>query len=138
VDCVSFLSSSWNVLLRVGEQFQAFHRTTLVEYMRAHTTYHPYLEHLFDTPHKQTVLQSVTVWLNWSDYSIVELVPAYTLTIGNQTKSIFNCLFYTVEQWANRHVGFTISAPPQHEIPELPPSAPDLPLHHPDVYWMDG
>jgi len=100
VDCATFLrASSWHVLLQVGDKFQAFHRRELKKFLKGHGTYHPDLGVLYDTPHRQTILDSAKMMLSWSDYSIVSLVPAYNVTIGNNTKSLYECRFYTVEQW---------------------------------------
>jgi hypothetical protein len=141
VDCADFLKeSSYHVLLRVGEQFQAFHRNTLHDYLKGHLSHHHYLGNLYDTPHKQTICQQSFVHLDWSDYSIVELIPEYTVTIGHATKSLFNCHFYTVEQWLTRAVpGLCCLMPYETEIPAIPVApVPNIPLYHPDVYWMDG
>jgi len=143
VDCAEFLrASSWHVLLRVGEQFHAFHRATLNQYLDTHLSHHPQLGDLYDTPHKHTISSPSKVWLNWSDYAIAVLVPEYSIAIGNQTKSLYECRFYTVEQWVTEGgVPGAVSSMSLSEdeihAPNVPLSA-DIPLYHPDVYWMDG
>ena len=95
VDCAEFLkASSWHVLLRIGENFHAFHRKTLNCYLRSHKHNYGY-----DTPYKQNIPWSAVVWLNWSDYSIVELLPT--------ASGLSACRFYTTEQWAGGIVGRT-------------------------------
>jgi len=141
VDCLKFLESSWHILVRVGEQFQAFHRTQLYDYLKSHMCHHHYLQELYETPHKQTIMHAATVYINWSDYSIVELVPAYTIPFENTTKSIYECHFYTVEQWRNRDCDL-ICAPPSKQAVDnaRPPSrpVPDIPIDLYSMYWMDG
>jgi len=141
VDCVTFLQSSWHVLLRVGEQFQAFHRTTLHDYLKGHVCHHHYLQELYDTPHKQTILHASMTWVNWSDYSIVELVPAYTIPYENTTKSIYECHFYTIKDWKERRAGLILTIPSKEAmenapLPNMP--VPDIPLNLYEMYWMDG
>ena len=117
VDCAAFLQdSSWHVLIRVGEQFQAFHRTALIDYLKKHMSEFQG-EKLYDTPFKQTISHGVLVWLAWSDYSIVELVPQYTIQDGHTVKSIHECFFYTVKQWEERRPGHVESSSPTEILP---------------------
>ena len=105
VDCAAFLkASSWNILIRVGEQFQAFHRTALIEYLKGHSTEFEG-EMLYETPFKQTIYHPAIVWMAWSDYSIIQLVPCSTLHSGDSIKSIHTCRFYTVKDWATQSPG---------------------------------
>jgi hypothetical protein len=134
VDCAAFLQdSSWNMLIRVGEQFHAFHRTTFVDYMKEHMIEFQG-ENLYDTPFKQTIPCSALVWIACSDYSIVELIPQYTVQNGHTMLSIHECFFYTVKQWTERRPGHVESSLPPDRI-RIPPC---IPLYHDDVYWMDG
>lgn len=147
VDCAEFLRSSWHVLLRVGEQFHAFHRTTLATYLEKHSVHHPHIGKLYDTPHKQTITESAKGWLQWSDYAIVVLVSRETVDIGNSSKSLHECCFYTVEEWTTDGgaPGVICEVPdvdvlsrcPVREYFRVPLRSP-LPLYHEDVYWMDG
>ena len=137
VNAVEFLkASSFHVLLRVGEQFYAFHRDVLHEYFEQHRTHHPNLGGLVDTPHKQTIASEAATLLRFSDYSIAELTLAYPVTMGHQQKSVHLVRFYTTEGWAVGQVDNVVSPLPislwPHDL------EPDIPLYHPDVYWMDG
>lgn len=153
VDCAEFLRSSWHVLLRVGEQFHAFHRNDLAAYLEKHSVHHPHIGKLYDTPHKQTITESAKGWLQWSDYAIVVLTHGQTVDIGNHSKSLHECCFYTVEEWTTDGAPGVICEVPSLEALERCPvrgplrsplrspsamSVPSVPLYHEDVYWMDG
>jgi hypothetical protein len=134
VDASEFLrASTHHLLLRVGEQFYAFHRKALHKYFTDHLHHHAQLGELADTPHKQTILSLAAQQMQYSDYSIAELVPAYT-DIGTQ-KSLYATRLYTVEGW--------LIGVPSVEVPISEAEASSasnetrLPLYHPDVYWME-
>ena len=134
VDCAEFLKdSSWNVLIRVGQQFQAFHRTTLTNYLNDHMSEFQG-EMLYDTPFKQTILYPVTVWLAWSDYSIFELLPNYTIHDGHTVKSVHACHLYTVEQWAARQPGYIETS----TLIDRSYISRPIAVYHDDVSWMGG
>jgi hypothetical protein len=136
VDCGTFLhDSSWHVLIRVGEQFQAFHRIALIDYLNDHMIEFQG-EKLYETPFKQTIPHGVLGWLAWSDYSIVELVPQYTVQDGHTVRSVHECFLYTVKQWAERRPGHVESSSPCI-VEHVHHVAPAVPLYHDDVYWMD-
>lgn len=133
VDSGAFLQdSSWHILIRVGEQFQAFHRTALLDYLKGHMSEFQG-ERLYETPFKQTIPHSALVWIEWSDYSIMELVPQYTVQDGHTVRSIHECFLYTVKQWEERRPGHVESSSP----PVVAHVAPAVPLYHDDIYWMD-
>lgn len=139
VDAEEFLkASSHHLLLRVGEQFYAFHRRALHTYFIDHLKTHAQLGELADTPHKQTILSFAAQQMQYSDYSIAELMPCYTVTIGNQQKSIHATRLYTVEGWIIGVPSSIIEIPPLEAAQEVQASAHgSLPLYHPDVYWME-
>jgi hypothetical protein len=122
MDAAKFLmASSWNVLVCIGKQFQAFNRKTLYEYLTAHKYSHFELHEIYDTPYKQSISHDARAWISWSDYSIIELRPAYTVQVRNDVKSVFDCNFYTTRQWiTNSPPGVTCAAPPKAEL-EHPP-----------------
>jgi hypothetical protein len=133
VNCATFLhDSSWHVLIRVGEQFQAFHRKALIDYLNGHMSEFQG-EKIYETPFKQTIPHEALIWIEWSDYSIVELVPQYTVQDGHTVRSIHECFLYTVKQWAERRPGHVESS----SYPEMVHISPAIPLYHDDVYWMD-
>ena len=137
VDAAEFLKvSTYHLLLRVGQQFYAFHRKALHDYFIHHLHHHARLGELADTPHKQTILSFAVQQMQYSDYSIAELVPAYTLAIGTQQKSMHSTRLYTIEGWL---IGVPSLEIPIEVIQEEAAGGPhvQLPLYHPDVYWME-
>jgi hypothetical protein len=114
VNCAEFLKqSAWHVLLRVGEQFYAYHRSNLHKYITEHVILHPSVGFLYDTPTKQSIDQSTAQYLSFSDYSIVELVPEYTINYERDSKTVYCAKFFTVEQWTTDPTSpGMISSPP--------------------------
>ena len=112
VDAVEFLDTShWNILLKTGDQFQAFDRATLYEYMAQHQTYVVIGEDnviLYDTPLKQSITHHAIDTFLWSDYSIIELTPFTTVEVDGQPKSVMTGHFYTVEQWNQGVPGYSV------------------------------
>lgn len=100
--------SRWNCLLKVGDQFQAYHRYTLYDYLVDHQTMVPGLGIVYDTPYKQSMMyaEALEQLLN-SDFTIYELVPEYTY----EGKSIHSFRAYTVKGWKWRGYGYLCVAP---------------------------
>lgn len=113
VDAVEFLDSSyWNILLKTGDQFQAFDRAVLYDYMMSHQTYVMIGDEnviLYDTPLKQSVSHHAVDSFLWSDYSIIELIPSAIIDVNDQPKSIMNVHFYKVAQWNQGIPGYSVS-----------------------------
>jgi len=146
VRCSDFLSASdWNILLRIGQQFQAYERKALCDYLNQHRSEVHDLGTVYETPHKQSLIHGSLTALSHSDFSIFELIPEYTLrsiVYPISDKSIHSIKCYTVADWKEGIPGFTIDVPPFLSLagPLLPePSGiqAGVPLYHPDVYWMD-
>jgi len=142
IDAAAFLrESSWHILVRVGEQFHAFHRKVLYAYLREHKYSYYELHHFFDTPYKQTISNDACAWFLWADYSIVELRPSYTFTVGNDTKSVFDCHFYTTQQWSSGEPAGLVCTPPAEEsvrtIPYWAMMEADVPAYYPEG-WVDS
>ena len=146
VRCSEFLDESdWNILLRIGQQFQAYERKALCDYLQQHRTEVHDIGTVYDTPHKQSVIHGSLTVLSHSDFSIFELVPEYTLRstlYPFSDKSIHSIKCYTVEGWKEGIIGCTVEPPPFLSL--LGPLLPEpngvqagVPLYHPDVYWMD-
>jgi len=147
VRCSDFLAASdWNILLRIGQQFHAYERKALYTYLTQHQSEVHDLGTVYDTPHKQSLVQGSLTVLSHSDFSIFELIHEYTLpsiVYPISDKSIHRIQCYTVADWKNGTPGFTIDVPPFLSLagPLLPPEPSGIqagiPLYHPDVYWMD-
>ena len=112
VSAVEFLDSSyWNILVKTGDQFQAFDRAVLYDYMKDHPTYATIGEDnmiLYDTPLKQSVTHRAVDIFLWSDYSIVELIPFTAVEVDGQPKSVMHVHFYKVAQWNQGVPGFSV------------------------------
>jgi len=147
VRCSEFIAESdWNILLRIGQQFQAYERRALCSYLRQHPCDVHDLGTVYDTPHRQSLIHDSLTVLSHSDFSIFELNPEYTLrsiAYPFSEKSIHSIKCYTVEGWKAGVPGFTVDVPPFLSLigPLLPPEPlgvhAGIPLYHPDVYWMD-
>ena len=112
VDAVEFLDTSyWNILVKTGDQFQAFDRAILYDYMQQHQS-HVVIDDdnmiLYDTPLKQTITHRAVDMFLWSDYSIIELVPFTTVEVDGEPKSIMHANFYKVAQWNQGVPGFSV------------------------------
>ena len=112
VDAVEFLDTSyWNILIKTGDQFQAFDRAILYDYMQQHQTHIVIGDDniiLYDTPLKQSVSHRAVDMFLWSDYSIIELVPFTTVEVDGEPKSIMHVHFYKVVQWNQGVPGFSV------------------------------
>jgi hypothetical protein len=93
VDAAAFLrQSSYHVLLRMGDQFHAYHRKLLHNYLKEHTRDDNEYGGLCELPHKQRIPHSILQLLPYSDYSIISL----TQVIDN----LYTCEYYTTSQWS--------------------------------------
>jgi hypothetical protein len=91
----SFLAESdYHMLLQVGSQFLAFHRSVLHDYLLKHHTATPY-GRLVITPHKQLVVQTFASMIHQCDYTVFRLVEYTTY----EEHTIYSVECYTVEQW---------------------------------------
>lgn len=95
--------SDWNIVIKAGEQFYAFNRKHLLEYMegksiRADTS----IGIVYDTPLNHTITLEAYHTLKYSDYSIFELKSAYSIDLPNSKhKSLFHMYCYSVNDWLN-------------------------------------
>jgi hypothetical protein len=93
-------ASDWNIVLKAGEQFYAFDRKPLMELMAKHQTpIDGRIGVLYDTPLNQSITTTAYWGLRYSDYSIYELKPAYTVTAGQKVKSIYTLTGFTTKAW---------------------------------------
>ncbi len=115
-------ASDWNIVLKAGEQFYAFDRKVLMDLMAKHQTpIDGRIGVLYDTPLNQSITTTAYWGLRYSDYSIYELKPAYTVTIGQKVKSIYTLTGFTTGAWAGGAAGESWGPPPyqpQAVIPE--------------------
>jgi hypothetical protein len=139
VNAAEFLrKSSYHILLQMGEQLHAFHRNTLCEYLEAHKMHLEPVGYVVDTPHKLSLMSDSLSVFPYSDYSVFILVHAYDF----QGKSIYSVRCYTLDGWFTDEPVCTIEPPSSEVVFAAAPSSvshsnSQLPLYHPDVYWMD-
>jgi hypothetical protein len=121
--------SSHHVLLHIGDQFHAYHRIQLCDYLKAHTREHSDYGKVCELPHKQHIPYSTAPILSYSDYSIISLKQVFG--------TLYDAEYYTTAQWAAKtpasiyHLLQVDSAivpfpPPNEQIPIIDePSALD-------------
>ena len=119
-------TSDCNIILKAGEQHYAFERMPLWDYMGKKNTYigHP-IGYVYETPFNQCITEDAVVHLKYSDYSIYELVPAYsTATNGGKVKSLFHLNCYSTKDWVAepRVISYTLKMPAN--LPMIPKSKP--------------
>lgn len=95
---VDFLKESpWNILLKSGETYYAFHRKKLLDCMKQKCMTIQHYGDLFDTPFNQSLNECQLESLRYRDFSIYELTPAYTLTLDQvHQKSVFHLQCYSI------------------------------------------
>jgi hypothetical protein len=132
--CEFLQASSWHIVVKAGDTFQAFHRKKLYTYMVGRETHVPFLEYIYDTPNNQSILQCALEMLLYADYSIYELCSEYPVYVSpNRQKSMFTLKCYTVKQWLDRTEGLTLSPPPfaSFPAPPIPASESEIPPYVP-------
>ena len=107
--------SSYHVLLHIGDQFHAYHRKQLCDYLKDHIREHPDGGSVCELPHKQQVQQSILQLLPYSDYSIISLKQIID--------QLYDIEYYTIAQWATKTPGRP------HELLQRA-LGPLEPLHH--------
>ena len=118
--CEFLQASAWNIVIKAGDTFQAFHRKQLYTYMVGRETRVSSLEYIYDTPNNQTILQCALEMLLFADYSIYELCSEYSVSISpNRQKSMFTLKCYTVAQWLEGKEGLTLAPPPIASLPAI-------------------
>lgn len=121
VNAAEFLrQSTFHVLLRIGKQFYAYHRNTIVQYLREHTYESADYGKLCELPHKQLIPYEVLQFLPYSDYSIIELKQV----IDN----LYYPEYYTTDQWAHQTPG-----QPQYLLPHSTAASSAAPLAAPSA-----
>lgn len=119
VACGHFLrESTYHVLLYIGEQFYAYSRKQLQEYLQEHSREYPDYGTLCELPHKQLVSNTILSILPYSDYSIIQLKQV--------VDNIYCPEYYTTQQWANK-------TPARHEF--LLPSTLSSLVEPPGEEW---
>lgn len=84
--------SSYHVLLHIGNQFHAYHRKQLCDYLHGHIREHSDYGKVCELPHKQQLLTSILHILPYSDYSIISL--------KHIIDNLYDAEYYTTTQWA--------------------------------------
>jgi hypothetical protein len=102
VNIAEFLMESRkNIVVKVAEQWSAYDRDELSKYMGEHQ-FEFEEDMLYDTPFRQSVIDSDVYHIMYADYSIFELVPQRTILVGNEMKTQYEMRRYSTEEWENR------------------------------------
>jgi len=109
VNVCEFLKSSWHIIVKAGDTFQAFHRKTLFDYMGTRHLDLPMVGEVYDTPNNQTITSRARDTLLFSDFSIYELCPEYSVTISSSQKSLFTLRCYSISEWEEGRPGDVFS-----------------------------
>jgi hypothetical protein len=113
--------SAWNIVLKAGETFYAFERTSLMEYMNKKCTTINKIGQVYETPFNQCITLDAYNQLQYSDYSIYELKSAYSVPMyGGKVKSLFHLNCYSIREWVDGHQGGIVEIPPKHLV--MPPT----------------
>jgi hypothetical protein len=118
VNVCEFLKSSWHIIVKAGDTFQAFHRKTLFDYMGTRHSELPMVGVIYDTPNNQTITSRARDTLLHSDFSIYELCPEYSVTAPPASqKSLFTLRCYSIAEWEEGRPGDVFS--PMEYSPHL-------------------
>jgi hypothetical protein len=102
VNIAEFLAESRkNIVVKVAEQWSAYDRDELSKYMGEHQIEFEE-DTLYDTPFRQSVIESDVYHIMYADYSVFELVPQRTILVGNEMKTLYEMRRYSTEDWAER------------------------------------
>ena len=128
--------SKWHMVLQVGETFYAFHRKTLDRMLREHPimTYSGVI--LIETPYRQSITNDVLDILCYSDYSIMELIHEYDVSINDKEKSMYRVSFSTIAQWRVGDVGYLSRPPPKEEIQPANRQMWEINQPNPDIFGI--
>lgn len=117
--------SDWNIILKAGEQHYAFERKSLYDYMNKKNTYigHP-VGYVYETPFNQCITEDALYHLKYSDFSIYELIPAYSTTGGGKVKSLFHLNCYSIKDWVAEPKVISYSLKMLNKLPVIPKPKP--------------
>jgi hypothetical protein len=119
VNCIEFLEQSpWNILLKIGDNFQAFNRRNLLDFMNKRSIYITYIGKVFDTPTHQTITENAFTIIGYSDYSIFEFSKEYNTDDVDihEHKTLYTVNCYTLKGWIDSVISHIISPMP---IPDI-------------------
>ena len=137
-------ASPWNIVIKAGEQYYAFERKALMNYLNTKKFSLPHISELCETPFNQSITKRAYLQLQYGDYSIYELSNAYSVpTYGGRVKSLCHLTCYSVADWVENKDGKACMVPaapavpvasliPAHpaDSPMLPPGPPILVRHN--------
>lgn len=106
----NYRGNEWNIILKAGATYFGFDRCELIQFMSTKKVYLSRSEvDVYETPFNQCITAEAFIHLKYADYTIYELVPAYTETFDGIIKSLFNCRCYSVKQWIGGGANNTLS-----------------------------
>jgi len=90
-----FLKESlFHIVVKVAEQWSAYRRKELLEYMNEHV-----LGDLYDTPFRQAVTKEGMDRLMYGDYSIYEMVPMGSMVVNGEERTYYEIFAYSTRTW---------------------------------------
>lgn len=103
IDCATFLADSpFHILLYTGQQYHAFHRDNLHEYMKEHFHRVNPIGTVYSTPFGQSVTDHAMCMFIYDDYTVYELVnnhSAESMDYHPVLVSMCTLKCYTVAEW---------------------------------------
>lgn len=125
-DCVAYdehpldaflKESPWNIVLKAGETYYAFHRAQLLDYMEEHSMRITDKGRVYDTPYHQTLNETQMEMLKYCDFSIYHLQQAYSVTLQRhgvtQEKSLYHMECYSIADREKPMLRMTVWAHPE-------------------------
>jgi hypothetical protein len=112
VNCIMYLKKSLlNIIIKTGEQMQAYDRNVLAKYMTTHSHILPAIQKtVFTTPTQQCLYLLAVKTLLYSDYSIFELIdPETHIDSKGESQTVYSLCCYTIDQWNSNSCGEIIS-----------------------------
>ena len=117
--------SSCNIVFKSGTQWYGFDRKQLLNYLESKLSHIPHIGSIFQTPFNQCINEEMILQFGYSDFSIYELIHAYSVPNGRQVWSLCHMDCYSVKNWVDNVKGKEIRIPPEpvpipdDEVPEL-------------------
>ena len=112
VDAVEYVTASrWNILIRVGDTYYAYHREQLLEHLRDHST-HEIFGRVSTLPHRQAIMARGIAHLAQSDFTVYELKPVSTF----EGHSLFSLFAFTAWGFAYGKHGASCHSPTEEML----------------------
>ena len=96
------LKSPSNIILKVKEQYFAFNRKTLIDYMTQKRTFiNDWVGYIFETPFRQYLSAANMGLVNYEMFRIYELCDESSVPVARGMVSIYDVKAFSVRTWLN-------------------------------------